>query len=74
MQEQIDNQSLRKHTIPHTACISAEYPHLEPDSETSTTITTEACDCLVVAVAMLPEIAEVLACHTMDSHLLCVVA
>lgn len=73
MHEQTENQSLRKHTIPHTACISAEYPHLEPYSETSTAITTEACDSRVVAVAMFPEIAEVLACHTMDSHLLCVV-
>lgn len=69
-----NNQLLRQHTVPSTAIVSARYPHLEPDSESSTAVATEASDCLVVAVAMLPEVAEILACHPMDTHLLCVVA
>lgn len=64
----------RQHAIPGTACVSAGNPHLESDSEATTTVATKAGDCLVVSIAMFPEVAEILACYTVNAHLLRVVA
>lgn len=49
-------------------------PHFKSDSEISTSVATKAGDCLIVAVAMFPEVAKVPARHTMNAHLQCVVA
>lgn len=65
--------SAREHTIPITRGVRAGNPHLKSDYKLTTAVATQAGDCFVVSITMLPKVSKILARHTLHAHLLRIV-